>query len=134
MDDTMKLLQSVEALLEHVKLVEEDTIELSRKSLLNLSNFLEAQGIEIDDSVAEALQYQDIIAQQLTATIEAIESVQKSILQFSHAFREDEKIAVSSMEILQSRLGSALERAKEKRQAFSGNVNHENDDDAVEFF
>ncbi len=130
----MKLLQSVEALLEHVKLVEEDTIDLSKKSLLNLSNFLEAKGIEIDDSVAEALQYQDIIAQQLTATIEAIESVQKSIMQFNHAFREDEKIAVSSMEILQNRLGSALERAKEKRQAFSGNVHHENDDDSIEFF
>ncbi len=130
----MILLQNVEMLLEHIRIVEEETISLSRESMLKLSGFLERQGIAVDDEVTEALQYQDIIAQQLSATIEAIESVQKNIHQFNHAFREDEKIAVSSFENLQNKLSSAIARAQEKRKAFSGNVHHTNDDDAIEFF
>lgn len=89
----------------------------------------------IDDDVAEALQYQDIIAQQLSATIEAIEAVHKSLEVFEHAYSNDEKTAVESMEKLQNKLGTALSKAKEKRDAFSGHVHHDSDDeDAIEFF
>lgn len=130
----MEMLNSIDQLLEHIKEVERDTIALSKESLLKLSNFLERNAIEIDDDVAEALQYQDIISQQLSATIEAIENVQQSITKFNHAHKEDEAIAVGSIDILQSKLSHALERAKEKRQAFSGNVTHESDDEAIEFF
>jgi S-formylglutathione hydrolase FrmB len=134
MENEMMLLNAIDQLLDHIKAVENDTIDLSKESLLKLSAFMEKNSLEIDDDVAEALQYQDIISQQLTATIEAIENVQQSISHFNRAYEEDEAIAVASMESLQSKLGNALERAKDKRQAFSGNVKHENDDDAIEFF
>ncbi|MEA1919025.1 MAG: hypothetical protein U9N52_04235 [Campylobacterota bacterium] len=130
----MVLLNSVDQLLGHIKIVEEETMLLSKNSLLKLSAFLEKKSIEIDDDVAEALQYQDIISQQLSATIEAIESVQQSIHQYQHAAKEDETIALRSMESLDSKLTKAIARAKDRQQAFSGNVNHENDDDAIEFF
>ncbi|HFU74498.1 MAG TPA: hypothetical protein ENK65_02990 [Helicobacteraceae bacterium] len=131
----MVILKSVRMLLEHIKAVEEDTINLSKESLLKLSAYLEKNNMEIDDDVAEALQYQDIISQQLSATIEAIDAVHKSLEIFDHAFNNDEKLAVESMDKLQDKLGKALTQAKEKRDAFSGHI-HQNsdDDDAIEFF
>jgi len=121
----MEILNSMDQLFEHVKEVEEDVIDLSKESLLKLSNFLEQNAIEIDDEVAESLQYQDIISQQLSATIEVMQSVRESISEFNNG---------DDIHILQSKLGIALERAKEKRQAFSGNVAHTSDDEAIEFF
>ena len=130
----MVILKSVSMLLEHIRTVEEDTINLSKESLLKLSTYLENNNMVIDDDVAEALQYQDIISQQLSATIEAIDAVQKSLEVFDHAFVNDENIAVSSMEKLQSKLGIALSKAKEKRDAFSGHVHQNASDDEIEFF
>ena len=130
----MEMLNSINQLLEHIKNVEEEAIALSKESIMKFSNFLERNSIEIDDDVAEALQYQDIISQQLSATIEVIENVQQSIEKFNHAHKEDEAIAVGSIDMLQSKLSHALERAKDKRQAFSGNVAHKSDDEAIEFF
>ena len=128
------MLNSMNQLLEHIKNVEEEVIVLSKESTMKFSNFLECNSIEIDDDVAKALQYQDIISQQLSATMELVENVQQSIEKFNHTHREGEAIAVSSIDMLQSKLSHALESAKDKRQAFSGNVAHKSDDEAIEFF
>ncbi|MBN2894801.1 MAG: hypothetical protein JXK05_02795 [Campylobacterales bacterium] len=121
----MMLLQNVERLLEHIRSVEADVIALSKESMLKLAALLERQGVGIDDDAAEALQYQDIIAQQLSATIEAIESVRQ--LHLSAAEPADATR-------LNQELEDVLERAKERRQAFTGNVHHVNDDESIEFF
>jgi len=131
----MQILKSVSMLLDHIRAVEEDTINLSRESLLKLSTYLEKNNMVIDDDVAEALQYQDIISQQLSATIEAIDEVQKSLTVFDHAYANDENIAIVSMEKLQGKLGRALTKAQEKRDAFSGKIHQAADaDDEIEFF
>lgn len=121
----MMLLQNVERLLEHIQSVEADAIALSKESMLKLAAFLERQGVSIDDDAAEALQFQDIIAQQLSATIEAIESVRQLQLNVTEP---------ADAERLGQKLEDVLERAKERRQAFTGNVHHVNDDEAIEFF
>lgn len=41
MEDEMEILKSVTMLLEHIKAVEEDTINLSKESFLKLSAYLE---------------------------------------------------------------------------------------------
>ena len=131
----MQFLNSINELLDHIKEVETDTIELSRDSAIKISSFIEQNKLEIDDSVAEALQYQDIISQQLSATIEAIESVKKSIKMFEHSFKNDEVIAIESIGKLQNKLNSSLSKAKERREAFSGKVLADNtEDDGIEFF
>ena len=131
----MKILNSVSQLLEHIKVVQEDTIELSKKSLLNITELIEKNNIEIDDKTAEALQYQDIISQQLTATIGAIDGIQKNIDIFRHTFVEDENIATQSMEKLDSKLSELLEVAQDKRKAFSGKLDKEDGaDNEIEFF
>lgn len=128
----MQFLHTLDGLLEHIKSVEAETIDLTREAQLRIVRFLEKQGITLDDETLEAMQYQDIISQQLSATIEAIENAQTHLQYFLRAFSEDDLIAVQSLEKMQGKLTSALEKAKEKHAAFGGKLHH--DDDGIEFF
>ncbi|MCL4431287.1 MAG: hypothetical protein M1300_03095 [Epsilonproteobacteria bacterium] len=130
----MQFLHTLNGLLEHVKSVERETIALTQEAQLRFVRFLDKNGLSVDDETLEAMQYQDIIAQQLSATIEAIESAQEHMQYFIHAFSEDDAIAAQSIERMHGKLTNALEKAKEKHSAFSGKVNREDDDDGIEFF
>ena len=129
----MTMLSSINELLTHIKEVEADTIKMSQDSMMMLSEFMEKNSIELDESAAQSLQYQDIISQQLTATIEAIDSVQNSIKIFENAYESDEKIVSDSLDKLNVKLKSTLETAKDRRDAFSGKLGS-NDQDEIEFF
>lgn len=129
----MKILSSVNTLLSHIREVETNVIELSRESMLILCKAIEKNGIKLDEESVKALQYQDIISQQLNATIEAIESVQKSINIFESAHQSDEQIMNDSLSKLQTKLNGAIVTAKDRAEAFSGNV-HKDDEDSIEFF
>ena len=83
----MLILKSVDDLLEHIKDVQTSVKSLSSDSLMNMSAFMEKNRLEVDDEIAIAFQYQDIITQQLDASIEAIDSMRSSIEIFSHAFK-----------------------------------------------
>lgn len=129
----MMMLSAIKELLEHIKEVQQDTIKLSQDSTMMLSRFIEESKVEIDDNAATALQYQDIISQQLTATIEAIDSTEKSINIFENAYQSDEIVATNSLEKLQKKLNLTLDDAKRKRDAFSGKLTHKQEDE-IEFF
>ena len=130
----MNMLSSINELLSHIKEVELDTIKMSQESMLMLSGFIEKNSIELDENAMKALQYQDIISQQLTATIEAIESVQTSIDIFENAYDSDEKIASDSIDKLHSKLSKTLQKARDRKEAFSGKLGHEDETDEIEFF
>ena len=128
------MFDSLNELLEHIKQVEQDTINISQEAQMKISAFIERNGIEIDDEAASALQYQDIVSQQLSATIEAIEVVQKNLKLFAHNFAEDEKLADSSAATLRKKLDAVLEKAQAKREAFSGHIKDNSDEHEIEFF
>ena len=130
----MMLLNSVDNLLEHIEDVQKDVIGLSGESLLKMSTYIEKHNIEVDEDIATALQYQDIITQQLNATVEAIESMRVSIKRFSHAFENDETLAQDSMKKLQNKLNVTLADAKEKKSRFSGKTSQDEASDEIEFF
>lgn len=130
----MVMLDAIEELLTHIKEVQLDVIELSNESLMKMSSFMEQNGLEIDDDISTALQYQDIITQQLNASIEAIDSMQKSIDIFTHAYKNDEGLVNESMAKLKEKLAVTLQDAKEKKSRFAGKVAQESADDEVEFF
>jgi hypothetical protein len=129
----MNMLTSINELLTHIKEVEQDTIKMSQDSMIMLSSFIEKNSIELDENAVQSLQYQDIIAQQLTSSIEAIESVQQSIKIFENAYESDEKIVNESLEKLNAKLKSTLIIAQDRREAFSGKLGS-NDQDEIEFF
>ena len=92
----MNILSSINELLIHIKEVERDTIKMSQDSMMMLDKFIENNNIELDDNTAMSLQYQDIIAQQLTATIEARDSVQKSVKRGEKAEKGEKKRATGA--------------------------------------
>lgn len=130
----MMMLTSIDDLLTHIKDVQEDVISLSNESLMKMSGFIERNNLEIDDDITTSLQYQDIITQQLTATIEVIDSMKKSIELFSHAYKSDESLAEQSLVKLSEKLSVALEDAKDKKSRFSGKATENNTDNEIEFF
>ncbi len=130
----MVILNSVDNLLEHIQEVQNDVIGLSNDSLLKMSAYIEKNSLEVDDDISTALQYQDIITQQLSATIEAIESMRSSIKRFSHASENDESIAQDSMQKLQDKLNITLAEAKDKKNRFSGKTSQDDEADEIEFF
>jgi hypothetical protein len=128
------IFDSLYELLDHIKQVEQDTISISKEAQMKLSSFMENKNIELDDEAAEALQYQDIVSQQLSATIEAIELVQKNLQMFAHNFKEDEKIADDSILKLRAKMNTVLDEAKAKKDAFSGHIKGKSDEHEIEFF
>ena len=131
----MVILNSFDDLLEHIKEIQEDVIGLSNESLLKMSAYIEKNKLEVDDDILTALQYQDIITQQLSATIEAIDSMRGSMNRFSHAYEQDESLVQDSMSKLQEKLNVTLQEAKDKKNRFSGKtVQDDAENDEIEFF
>lgn len=128
------IFDSIYELLEHIKQVEKDTINITKEAQMKLSVFIEAQKLELSDEAAQALQYQDIVSQQLSATIEAIDMVQKNLKIFTHSFKEDEKTADESVAKLRLKLSAVLQDAKAKKEAFSGHIQSNSDEHEIEFF
>ncbi len=129
----MVFIKTLNELLDHVKAVEAEAMEMSKNSQMRITSFIEKHKLTLDDDTLEAMQYQDIISQQLSATIEAIESVQQHLNYLDHAMKEDDQIAMESIQKMHGKLNTALERAKEKHSGFGGKVHH-GDDDGIEFF
>ena len=121
-------------LLEHIREVEKDTIDISKEAHMKISNFLEKKEIELDDEITQALQYQDIVSQQLSATIYAIEIVQKNLQMFAKNSMEDEKLIDNSVAKLRKKLTLVLDEAKAKKDAFSGRIKDKKDEYEIEFF
>ena len=122
----MMLLNSVDSLLEHIEEVQKDVINLSGESLLKMSTYIEKHEIDVDDDISTALQYQDIITQQLNASIEAIESIKNSMQSFE---------ANNDSQILQEKLNNILQDAKDKKSRFSGKTaEHDASTETIEFF
>ena len=131
----MLILKSVDELLEHIEDVQKNIKELSSDSLMKMSAYMEKNNFEIDDDIASSFQYQDIITQQLDASIEAINSMRSSMAVFSHAFKSDEDLANGSLQKLQDKLNLALREAKEKKERFSGKFAQAMDEnEEIEFF
>ena len=126
----MALMQILDDLLEHIKQVESETMTLSRDAQLRLTAFIDAAQLQLDDATLEAMQYQDIVSQQLGATVETIESIQASLRECGGeiACRDD-----AQRESCAAQLAAALALAQEKRLAFGGKMHH-GEDAGIEFF
>ena len=128
------MFEAIDDLLLHIKEVQLDVIELSEDSLLKMSHYIEKNSLEVDEEITMALQYQDIITQQLNATVEAIQSMKKSIEVFAHADNSSEKLAQNSALELQEKLSTILQEAKDKKSRFSGKITESSSHEEIEFF
>lgn len=124
----MHSLDTLDEVLEHIKSVESETIELTREAELGIVRYIEKNGLILDDETLEVMQYQDIISQQLHATIEMIENIQSLIRTTS----VNESSGLEGLAAMEEKLSNVLQQARDKHSAFSGKFEHH--DEGVEFF
>jgi hypothetical protein len=123
----MLFMQTLDDLLGHICQVESETVEQSREAYLRMHAFIEREGLVPDDATLEAMQYQDIVSQQLGATIEAIGSLRECLKEVCTT--AEPSVADRSVE----RLAATLEQARERHAGFGGKRHHD-DDAGIEFF
>ena len=112
-------LGTLQMALEHIKEVQSNIIELNHTSMTFLNEAIFEADIEISENGFIALQHQDILTQQLGATSELIEMIGKHIVE-------------SSDGDLVKNINAALEVAKAKKDAFSGNAfEHKHEDISI---
>lgn len=118
--------------LRHIKNVEIDVKERSLQTAKSFSSAISSGEIVPTNDVVCALQYQDIISQQLTATVEAIDAIDHSISVWLHAYQNDSSMLTDGLLRLDEKLKISLEEARKKKAAFSGR--EDTSQDEIEFF
>jgi UTP-glucose-1-phosphate uridylyltransferase len=120
-NNTRALFGTLQRALDHIKEVQTSVTALNLESMTMLGDAIFAADVEISEDGFVALQHQDILTQQLSATSELIEMISKHINE-------------SSDEALEKNISAALEVAKAKKDAFSGNAFNHKHEDIVELF
>lgn len=125
-------LGTLDPLLKHLIEVESEMIMLSAKAHRTIAEWIRATNLEVSDEVLEAMQYQDILSQQLGATIEAIGRLRELSSQNSDTEYQADLITMEKIGLMDTKLVEILENAQQKRAAFSGKSDP--DDEGIEFF
>jgi len=120
-NNTRAAFGALQRALDHIKEVQTNVTALNLKSMTMLGDAIFEAEVEISEDGFVALQHQDILTQQLSATSELIEMISKHINE-------------SSDEALEKNISAALEVAKAKKDAFSGNAFNYKHEDIVELF
>jgi hypothetical protein len=121
MNKNREILEVIKSSLEHIKSVQSDITKLNHDSMTLLNEAIFDADVEISENGFVALQHQDILTQQLNATSELIDMIDK------HLNESDE-------DDMAKNIASSLEVAKAKKDAFSGNAFEQKHEDHVELF
>ena len=133
MDNCSQVLTSLSDILEHIREVQEDVSALSHESMMVITKAIANAKIELEQKDLEALQHQDILSQQLSAASESISLINKYIEKYVFTINEDSNLMAKGFIGLDAKLKDALARAKEKKDAFSGQA-FVNKQEEIEFF
>jgi len=128
------LFVSVDELLEHIGTVEEDVGSFTYDAFIAVQKYISDNNLVVDDELAIALQSQDVIAQQLNATMDAIKSCRDGISDFEAYLTTDVEKAKKDLDDITSKFQDAIAKAKDRRSAYLGRMHNQDDDDEVEFF
>jgi hypothetical protein len=135
-----ELVKSVADVLAHVQEVENSIIDLSKEATLQFSKAVENSDIALSDEFMSALQYQDILSQQLSATVEAMNITATQITTYIDNFECEDKLDVQSVQLIEEfkHLGAtiqdAVKTAKIKQETFGGKVLNSDASQDIEFF
>jgi hypothetical protein len=131
-----EILSSVLAIMGHIKEVQQEIVVLSQQSSDSFLSYIQQKDETLSAYVMGGMQLQDIINQQLTAVVEAIDSIEKSVSIHLRAVKEDNMILNESFAKLHNKMLLSLSEAKKKQEAFIGHAHHHIDErhDDLEFF
>jgi hypothetical protein len=118
MQDCAKVLNSAIDMINHFEEVEKNIISESKQSSMELARLIDDGKINATEEVIDALQYQDIVSQRLSATVEAMENTKK----FIQEYVDDNMCPEEFLD----KLSFTLQNAIKKQLAFEGS--HDTDD------
>lgn len=127
----MVSVETLDPLLKHLIEVESEMITLSGRAYGAIAGWIRETKLEASDEVLEAMQYQDILSQQLGATIEALEDI-RELLSIESDGGDENSLRMQKIRLMDAKLVDILATAQQKRAAFSGKS--DSDDDGIEFF
>ncbi len=133
MDNCSQVLASLTEILKHIQEVQDDVSKLSKDSMLVISKLISESKLEFSAEDLSALQHQDILSQQLSAASDAIIMINKYLEKYVYTITEDSNLMASGFAGLNEKLKQALEKAKDRKDAFSGQA-FENKEEEIEFF
>ena len=133
MDNCSQVLTSLTEILKHIQEVQDDVSKLSKDSMLVISKMISASKLEFSAEDLSALQHQDILSQQLSAASDAIIMINQYLEKYVYTINEDSNLMASGFIGLNAKLKQALEKAKDRKDAFSGHA-FENKEEEIEFF
>lgn len=128
---TREVIEPIVDILEHIKGVQEDMITLSVKANNAFFELIKGAGLDMDERATAAIQYQDIFSQQLSAVVEAINSVTAQMATLTTM--QDEALLERQVAELRQMLDESLEEARRKKKAFMGGAMSE-ETGVTEFF
>jgi len=128
------LFVSVDELLGHISTVEEDVGSFTYDAFMAVQKYISDNNLVVDDELTMALQSQDVIAQQLSATMDAIKSCREGISDFEAYLTTDVEKAKKDLDAITSKFQDAITKAKDRRSAYLGRMHSQDDGDEVEFF
>ncbi len=133
MDNCSQVLASLTEILKHIQEVQDDVSKLSKDSMLVISKLISESKLEFSAEDLSALQHQDILSQQLSAASDAIIMINKYLEKYVYTITEDSNLMASGFVGLNEKLKQALEKAKDRKDAFSGQA-FDNKEEEIEFF
>lgn len=126
----MNSANTLDQLLSHVIEVELEMVNLSAESHKKITQWISDSKLIPSGELIEAMQYQDILAQQLSATCDALSSLREHLGEIlTHSTGEPS----ATVEMIDTKISRILEEAKFKRSAFTGKKVLD-DNDGIEFF
>ena len=133
MDNCSQVLSSLSEILIHIQEVQQEVSELSHESMLVLGRVLSKAEIELGPKELSALQHQDILSQQLGAASESIVMINNYIEKYIYAINVDSNLMSDDFSSLDKKLKASLMKAKDRKNAFSGQA-FEDKQEEIEFF
>lgn len=133
MENCSQVLTSLSEILKHIREVQEDVSQLSHESMVVIGKVMAKVEIELGEEELAALQHQDILSQQLSAASESIVMINQYISKYVYTINEDSNLMAEGFISLDTKLKNSLQRAKEKKDAFSGHAFVDKQEE-IEFF
>jgi len=128
------LFNSIDELLNHISVVEQDVGTFTYDAFMVVQKYISDNNLEVSDELALALQSQDVIAQQLSATMDAINGFRDGISHFEAYLATDIEKVKHDIDEITKKFDDATAKAVERREAYMGRMQNKNEDDEVEFF
>jgi len=128
------LFVSIDELLNHISVVEQDVGVFTYDAFMAMQKYIKDNNLIVDDELALALQSQDVIAQQLSATLDAINGFRDGIEHFEAYLSTDVEKVKHDIDAITKKFDDTTAKAREKREAYLGRMHNQDKDDEVEFF